>query len=156
MRRSLLVVLLALSCAVQRSEPSAEGAWAAAVDRLRHSADASLEARRLDDAEAELRRLLALPAPAGLPRSGELLQDAHFALGRVLLLQRRFELALAEADVGLGLTPERTVFRANLHALRAMAWEALGRPTEAVADYEAALQIHKALFDEALIGKDDG
>lgn len=150
MLRSLVIAALLAACSVQGSRPSPESAWALSVDRLRKSADDHVSQRRLEDAEADLRRILALPSPGSVGRAPELLQDARFALGSVLLLQKRFEAAIAEATAGLAISEAPTVFRANLHALRAMAWEALDRPTEAVVDYEAAVKIHKTLFDAAL------
>ena len=61
-------------------------------------------------------------------------------------------LALRQADAGLALAPSggQSVFVANLHALRGMSLEELGKPLDAVVDYETAIGVHKALFDEAL------
>lgn len=147
-RRSVipLILLLLAGCSVR---PQVVG-WAERVDALRRQADQQIAAGELGEAEATLRRILELPSPGEHTQAEQLVQDTRFALGGIELVRGDPTAALAQADQGLALGSARTVFRANLHALRAMSLEALGRPLEAVMDYGSAMAIHKALFDEAL------
>ncbi len=150
------VLLVALIATLLHSCGAAAPAWVDRVDALRATADRQVEQARLADAEATLRRIFTLPTPHERPNADALLRDAHFALGRVLLLQGRAAEALAEADAGLARGRAADVFTANLHALRAMSLEALGRELDALADYERAQVIHKALFDAALRKREGG
>ena len=118
--------------------------------RLRATADANIRQKRLAEAEADLRRILRLPVPKDTPLASQLLQDTDFALATLLLAAGRPEHALAAAKRGLSRSQEPTVFRANLHAIRAMTLEAMNRPSDALTDYEHAVAIHKQLFDKAL------
>lgn len=157
MRRSalLLAVVLAAGCAVSTPRTALQ-AWAQSVNGLRDSADVHISRRNLPAAEADLRRIFSLSPPSEDAGVAQLLQDAHFALGSVMLLQGRFVDAIAEADAGLKLTGEQSIFGANLHALRAMALEGQGKPLDALEDYQRALRIHAELFDAALAAHDGG
>lgn len=136
------------SCAVGR--PSATARWAKSVDGLRKSADRHVSVGDLKLAEADLRRIFSLAPPQDAPRAYQLLQDAHFALGSVLLLKGQVDEALAEADKGLSLGDDQSIFGANLHALKGLCKEQKGQPIDALEDYGRALDVHKALFDKAL------
>jgi len=150
------LVLLLGSCAVARSsERSATAKWAQTVAALRRSADAYVQTHELELAAADLHRIFSLEVPKDAPpKAYQLLQDAHFALGSVLLLQARFDGALKEADLGLALGDDHSIFGANLHALRGLAREGQGRPLDALQDYANAMEIHKTLFDAALEAHD--
>ena len=148
-----LVLCAGSGCAVKGVGPANTASWAQQVARMRAHADKAVAAEDLATAEAVLRRIFVLPAPTDNARALQLLQDAHFALGSVLYLNGDHDGAAAEADQGLALTDEPSVFSANLHALRAMSLEAGGRELDALDDYEKALVIHKQLFNEMLDGK---
>ncbi len=133
--------------------------WAAEVEGLRSEAAAQRAAGDTAGALETLERAV---------RSGETVdrgdgavrairQDAHFALGRLHFDEGRFDRALEQADAGIALSDpkEPTLFAANLHGLRALSLEALGRPAEAITSYEAAQNIHSALFERALNEEDD-
>ena len=145
----LMIAALVGSCAV--GVPAAR-----TVDGLRRSADQHVGQRRMKAAEADLRRIFVLDAPKDNAGALLLLQDAHFALGSVLLVTGRFDEALAEADKGLSLGDDQSIFGANLHGLRAMALEAAGKPIDALPDYTRAIEIHKQLFDTALAKHEGG
>ncbi|MFT7623195.1 MAG: tetratricopeptide (TPR) repeat protein [Myxococcota bacterium] len=148
-RSSWLAGLLCVALVGCAMRPVIVG-YAERVDGLRRQADEQLAAGKSAEAEATLERILTLPAPYRDTASVDLQRDARFALGRVLLLDKRPIEALAQADAGLALGPADTVFVANLHALRAMCLEALERPLDALMDYGNAMKIHKALFDAEL------
>lgn len=145
--RGCALVLLVAACAVAR--PGVD--WARQVDGLRRKADRHIDKGELEDAKKVLDLVFELPRPEGAPTT-VLLMDAHFAMGTVHLLAGKADLALRQADAGLALAPSggQSVFVANLHALRGMSLEELGKPLDAVVDYETAIGVHKALFDEAL------
>ena len=139
---------LAGSCAAPA--PHATSVWAERVLDLRRSADDHLSRGQLAAARADLRRILALEPPKGDERSVQLLQDAHFALASIQYGLKRYEQALAETERGLRVTKLRSIFAANLHALRAMCLEATNKELDAITDYQVAIGIHKELFDAAL------
>ena len=150
MMRALILAVIVTASGCGGAPHSASASWAQTVDRLRQSSDQWLSERDLERAESDLRRIFQLTVPAETRGADQLLQDAHFALGSLLLLKRQPDDAIAEANKGLALSTEKTVFRANLLALRALATEAKGQPLDALDDYGRALEIHKALFDNAL------
>ncbi len=144
---AMVIGLVWSSCAA----PSRAAApWARTVANIRATADWHRDQHRYKAAETELRRIFEIEPPKNEPKAVWLLQDASFALGTVLYLDRRFEDAVAEADRGLSLGSDRSIFGANLHGLRAMALEAQGKPLDALTDYSRAIEIHKELFDTAL------
>lgn len=145
---AVLCALIATSCAVRPARTRA-AMWAERVLDLRRSADAHLSAGKVAAAEADLARILELERP-GDARVLPLLQDAHFALGSIHFALKRYDRALEEADKGLKVTDGRSIFAANLHALRAMSLEATGRELDAIEDYQLAIAIHKELFDVTL------
>lgn len=150
-RRVLLLVALLwvlAACGCSGANAPAQR-WAASVAELRSDADRALLEGRTDDAVAALKQLLALDAPdvAGV---AALLLEARFKLGRAHYLGGDFGAAVDVAERGLGLATGDTIFRANLLALRAMGKEALGHTLEAVDSYEAAIRVHRSLFDAAL------
>jgi len=144
-----LLVLLALAQGACGSA-SPEAAWADSLQTMHDEARQLETAGKVDDALVVYQRAADLVPPSGSSRTVALRQDAHFALGRALLVSGKAEQALAAADRGLALGQSKTVFVANLHALRATALEASGRDLDAVADYEAALDIHEHLLSRAL------
>lgn len=141
------VLLAILGCAPETRGPHA--AWADSVGWLRSSADVHLQDGDVAAAALDLKRALALPAPA-TPEALQLLQDVDFALGSIELLQGRPVDAEATARRGIARSNEPTVFLANLHALRGFALEALRRPLDAAEAYHAALLIHERLFKDTL------
>ncbi len=144
----LLSVCLLGSCASPAN--SSKSAWAERVLDLRRSADEHLSRGELGGARSDLLRILALDPPAGDTRHLQLVQDAHFALGSIHFGLGRYDRALDQAEQGLRITEARSIFTANLHALRAMCLESTARELDAISDYQAALAIHKDLFDAAL------
>ena len=138
---------LLAACAVAR--PGVD--WAREVDGLRPKADPHIDKGELEDAKKVLDLVFELPRPEGSP-TAVLLMDAPFETGTVQLLAGKTGLALRQADAGLALAlaGEMSVFMANLHALRGMSLEELGKPLDAVVDYEMAIGVHKALFRKAL------
>ena len=135
-------------CEVAPESPGHD--YVKSVQKLKQMADQHLRQGRLPQAETVLRQLVSLPLPSDEPRAALLAQDGYFSLCSVMLATGRGNMAIDEAAQGLKLTDKPTVFKANLHAVRAMALEATNRAADALTDYEAAMGIHKQLFDEAL------
>ncbi len=145
-----LMAMLGLGLGACASEPGT-ASWARDLEVRRATAEAQTRAGETDAASATLRGILAMEAPEATdPRVTSLLADTHFALGSVLMSLGQPGEARVVATRGLALGEAGEVFTANLHALRAMALEAEGRPLDALTDYEAALAIYTARFEEAL------
>jgi len=150
-RAALLAGALAtLGLACGASEADATRGFAERVLELRAAAEAA-EARGEDDvALATFRAGLALPEPARVDAVVALRQELHFDVGRLLLLAGDASGAREHAALGLALGGDDSLFTANLHALDAMAAEALGDPPGAVAAYQRAIAVHERLFERAL------
>ena len=144
-----MVLLALLVAAVAGCETSMEARWVEDVEELRQQATAARDGGQKDEAIEILGRVFELEPPGG-PKAQKILQDAHFALGRLHLTSGRHVDAVAEANAGLARSSEESIFRANLLALRGMAHEAAGRRVEAASDYMKAIEIHDVLFKETL------
>ena len=151
----VLLAVVAGALAACAQGPSAElAAWATDVDQRLVSAERQRAEGDLDAARTTLAAAIAAPVPdPAAPLAVALRENVWFALGRVELEAGRPGDALSAADRGLALregAADATVFTASLHALRALACEALGRPEDAIAAWEAAQAIHLRLYDRAL------
>jgi tetratricopeptide (TPR) repeat protein len=154
-RYLLLLAVVTGAIAGCAQGPSAElAAWASDVDQRLVSAERQRAAGDLDGARATLAAAVASPVPEpDAPLALALRENLWFALGRVELEAGEPEAALSAAERGLRARAggaDVTVFTASLHALRALACEALGRPDDAIAAWEAAQAIHLRLYDRAL------
>jgi tetratricopeptide (TPR) repeat protein len=152
--RLTLLALVAVLGGCSRA-PSPMG-WS--LDVASHHAQAD---RLIDrgDREGARRLLRAILATAPAVESGGaadtrrvLLQDTHFRLARLALAAGNASEAAEDADRGLALGGEGTLFEANLLVVRGAAHEALGQAPAALRDYQRALRINEALLHDTLPG----
>ena len=154
-----VALMLALgACAPSPSPSPSLAAWAGHVDQVLSAAERERAAGHLVAASAVLETVTTDPCPEPrAPLAVALRENAAFALGRVLYEAGHPAKALAAADWGLSLREDptsATVFTASLHALRALALEALSRPDDAIGAWEAAQIVHSRLFERALAAPD--
>lgn len=144
------LVLVAGGC---RTGPSAAD-WIAAGDVAVRAAEKALAGGDGASARRVLEEFLDAPRPSDMAADDRrvLVQDAAFRLADVELRAGRAEAARAVAERGLAEGRGVDVFTANLLVARGRAFEALGRPGEAVEDYHAALVVNEALLAAALGG----
>ena len=157
-RFALVVALLAALAGCGDGPSDAQRAWSARIDAALTEADKARAAGDQERAEGLLEAALAEVAPEpDAPVTVALSENLWFALGRVRIEAGRASDALDAADRGLLLREgpaSATVFTASLHALRALALEALGRDGDAIGAWEAAQIVHTRLFERALAGKE--
>jgi tetratricopeptide (TPR) repeat protein len=146
----LLAVVLALGCSRARPEPG----WPATAAALHAEADRFIDS---GDRAAARRALETIVATAPDSRLGEteetrrvLLQDTRFRLARLALDAKDPAEAARQAEAGLALGDEPSLFVANLLVARGAAQEALGKAAAAVDDYQRALEINESLLHETL------
>jgi tetratricopeptide (TPR) repeat protein len=140
-----LALLLVLGACAREPRPEQ---WLETAYLAHRGADEAVAGGRLDEARRQLEAVLRMPTPPGLAPGDErvVLQDVHFRLAEVGLLEGRPERALASADRGLELGRDTDVFTANLLVARGRALEALGEEPEAAAAYYEALRIDDELL----------
>ena len=132
-----------------------DNAWIGDVRSAQESAEQAAERGNYREAIQRLRPVAEgeLSRPARVGDSRAIRQDAFYQLARWSLANEDATDALVFADAGLALGGDG-VFRANLWVVGGQAHEALGRSTQAAADYHEALLINETLLDGVLGAED--
>jgi tetratricopeptide (TPR) repeat protein len=147
LKRLVLLVLLVSAC--HAGEPEWQR-WSQTAAARHAEADRLLDQGQRVQATEQLQAVI--EGAPGEPNDAVrvVLQDTRFRLARLLLDEHQAQQALDQADAGLALSRDLSLFRANLLVVRGAALEALGRGAEAVDVYQQALRINEALLRDTL------
>ena len=147
MRRLLALVLWLAACQAETPEWQH---WSAVAASKHEEADQLIDHGQRRQAGERLEEVVAT-APRELNDVARaLLQDTYFRLARLQLEEHEPAMALRQAEAGLSLAGNDSLFVANLLVVQGAAQEALGNGTAALAAYQRALRINEALLHDTL------
>ncbi len=135
---------------------------------LHHQADLQLSRGEAGEAEASVRKILALDLNSRWIEAEEARLDARARLAKLLLERGAVDKALKEVDDELGRTARESFYLSNLHSVRGEALEAQGKKLEgegkkkearelarqAIAAFETSIGINKRLQAKLSAGKE--
>ncbi len=178
---ALVLALTITACASRREEGEARGGVTELIDpanalseelmltlgqakNFHHKANVLMSDGKLDDAAAQVLRILNLPFPKHSPEAEDVLLDARARLAQMRLAQGQIEAAMTLVDDGLREKTRASFFVANLHTVRGEVFEAMAARAEegseasrsakidAIKSFDASIQINNQLLQELAPG----
>lgn len=129
-----------------------------------HKADVLMSDGKLDEAAIEIAKILQIPFPSGAPESEDALLDTRARLAKLRVAQGTLDEAMTLVDEGIASASRESFFLANLHTVRGEIFEATANAAEAgsdeskrakleaIAAFDASIQINNTLIQKIQMG----
>jgi tetratricopeptide (TPR) repeat protein len=130
-----------------------------------HKADLLFREGKIDEAAQAVEKVLSIAFPGDAPESEDVILDTHARLAKLRILQARLDDALSLVDKGIASSTRDSFFLANLYTVRGEVFEAKAMAAEpnseearqatieAIAAFDASIQINNGLLEKLGAGQ---